>query len=318
MTLQTYFNTDNPQQREIMIIDSGLGGLSVCAQLAARFIQASQAVKLIYVNAAPSDETGYDDLGDTEAQTKYFSATLEALTQRWQPEQTLVACNTLSALMPQLISQPTPLTSVIDCALAALTKALKQHYVPTKWPDLKVVLFATPTTIYSSAYAKRLTKMGLPPSALISQPCPGLATAISNDVDTLKAKINQYVGQALDQLSNQASQANDEQQKLPVAIILGCTHYGYRQDLFHQAIELYYYRKGHRDPFFIVVPNQQMAMQVDLLSAKDPSPVSPQVEFYSRYEVPKTEVDTVSQYLSSINQQTADALCQQIVDPTLF
>src|SRR3954463_16022076 len=86
----------------ILITDSGVGGLSVCAY-AERFVRTcgfTEPVRLTFANAAPANDYGYNSMPNREAKLETFDRFLRNVTERFAPDLIYVACNTLSVLLP--------------------------------------------------------------------------------------------------------------------------------------------------------------------------------------------------------------------------
>lgn len=82
----------------IVVTDSGLGGLSVVADLAARLppSEIPRMARVVFVNALLDDSIGYDDIPKLADKVRVFDAALAAMETRDQPDLILIACNTLS------------------------------------------------------------------------------------------------------------------------------------------------------------------------------------------------------------------------------
>ena len=83
----------------IVMTDSGLGGLLICAELERRLRSTAGdgPVRLVYVNAWPDAGHGYNDLPDMTARAAVFDRALAAMTA-FRPDLILIACNTLSVV----------------------------------------------------------------------------------------------------------------------------------------------------------------------------------------------------------------------------
>ena len=81
----------------LVITDSGLGGLAICAGIeqAVRLAGSGGALRITYVNAWPDDHHGYNDLSGMPAQAAVFDRALAAI-DAMRPDRILIACNTLS------------------------------------------------------------------------------------------------------------------------------------------------------------------------------------------------------------------------------
>src|SRR5687767_12596987 len=88
----------------ILITDSGVGGLSVCAY-AERLVRTrgfKEPVRLTFANAAPENDYGYNSMPSREVKLQTFDRFLRNVTERYAPDFIYVACNTLSVLRPDL------------------------------------------------------------------------------------------------------------------------------------------------------------------------------------------------------------------------
>ena len=72
----------------ILITDSGVGGLSVCAY-AERFFRThgfDEPIRLTYVNASPENDFGYNSMGSTQEKLEHFDRFLHIVTDRYAPD----------------------------------------------------------------------------------------------------------------------------------------------------------------------------------------------------------------------------------------
>ena len=97
----------------IVITDSGLGGLSVCAQLINLLKDFSILensgipkcdIKITYVNAVPSNDKDYNKMSGKKEQIETFEKILSNTVRLISPDSIFVACGTLSVLLNQLAS----------------------------------------------------------------------------------------------------------------------------------------------------------------------------------------------------------------------
>jgi glutamate racemase len=209
----------------LVITDSGLGGLSICAELARRAAapEAGSPLRLTYVNAWPEEGRGYNDLPDMAARAAGFDRAL-ARVAALAPDRILIACNTLSIVYPATVfsrSAPLPVQGIVDTGVALFAAALAAE------PSASIVLLGTRTTIDSRVHHDRLVALGIDARRVSGVSCHGLATAIERDID----------GPAVDELI--AKCAADARAAAPIGalVLLGlcCTHYGYVADLARAA-----------------------------------------------------------------------------------
>ena len=72
----------------IAITDSGVGGLSVCADVEARLRRHPPAgpVELLYLNAALEDDYSYNSMPTRDEQLRTFDNFLHAAAERYKPD----------------------------------------------------------------------------------------------------------------------------------------------------------------------------------------------------------------------------------------
>ena len=163
----------------LAITDSGLGGLSICADVERnlRRRHARDAVRITYVNAWPDEGTGYNDLPDAAARAAVFDRALRAIASL-RPDRVLIACNTLSILYPLTEFSRTsdlPVHGIIDTGVDLFHEAM------TDDPARILVVVGTKTTIEADVHRHRLIDRGVDSSRLAGQSCHGLAAAIESD-----------------------------------------------------------------------------------------------------------------------------------------
>ncbi len=238
----------------IVVTDSGLGGLSVFAAIATGLARTCpwSGVDLVYFNAWPEKDRGYNHYPDMAHKSRVFDNALAAMA-RLRPDALVIACNTLSVIYPYTDfskTSPGPVHDIIDQGVDMIAAAL------TRDPETGVILFSTPTTAESRIHVQGLVRKGIAPDRIVNQGCVNLAGTIErNPFDPdLPAMIQDNVDQAM------ASGAGQFRQ---VAAGLCCTHFGYCRKLFSSAIA------GHTGrPPLILTPNQILADQVLLQAAQ--------------------------------------------------
>ncbi|MCA9735964.1 aspartate/glutamate racemase family protein, partial [candidate division KSB1 bacterium] len=183
----------------LLITDSGVGGLSVCAYIE-RFLRThhiDEPVELTYVNASPENDFGYNAMSSREEKVANFDRFLHIVEQTYEPDMIYIACNTLSVLFSDTgfsQNQSVPVRGIVETGVNRLLYELQQVRGAT------TIIFGTVTTIAEQTYLKRLQKEGIDGSRIISQACPSLADTISEDREGSLAwnKIIAYVGEAVD------------------------------------------------------------------------------------------------------------------------
>ena len=287
----------------ILITDSGVGGLSVCAY-AERFVRThgfDEPVRLTFANAAPENDYGYNSMPTRAEKLETFDRFLRNVTERYAPDCIYVACNTLSVLLPETPYAHTaaiPVKGIVDTGAALLLRGLEAD------PRSVAMIFGTQTTIDAGTYPRLLEARGVDPSRIVSQACPGLADTISEDREgtRTRAEIVHWVGKAIEQMPRKDR---------PVVACLACTHYGYRKDLFAEALA----DAGMRAT--VVNPNERA---VDDLFGTDPGAAhhDVEVEFVTRYAIPPATIEALTWFLSEISPRTVAAMQHYLHVPELF
>jgi glutamate racemase len=216
----------NPGAMTVVITDSGLGGLLICAELERRLSATAGggAVRLVYVNAWPDAGRGYNDIPDLAARAAVFDRALTAMTA-FQPSLILIACNTLSVVYGATAfsrAPAVPVTGILDEGAGLFSEAL------TRDPEGLLLLFGTRTTIGSGEHVRRLARRGIDPRRIVAEPCHGLAAVIDKDPDSpaLPGLIDECVLRILPRLPAGA----------PLYAGLACTHYAYVAETFRTSL----------------------------------------------------------------------------------
>jgi glutamate racemase len=292
----------------LLITDSGVGGLSVCA-FAEEFLRThgiGESVTMTYVNASPENDFGYNSMASRTEKLENFDRFLHIVAEKYSPDLIYVACNTLSVLMADTVfakNTTLPLRGIVETGVNRLVREFTRH------PDSAVAIFGTQTTIDEQTYPDLLKMNGIEDSRIVAQACPSLADTISEDLRGLsaQAKINEFVGEAVKKSS------------LPTArhlTYLACTHYGYRKDFFAVAFE------EHGLLTQIVNPNETVVEDLFVSSGRSgviPGQESPvDVEFVTRYRIPETALETISFFLGGIAPRTIKAFTNYTYVPDLF
>ena len=122
----------------IVITDSGLGGLSVCAQLINLLKDFSVLensgipkcdIKITYVNAVPSNDKGYNKMSGKKEQIETFENIIRNIVRLISPDSIFVACGTLSVLLNQLASpndKPVKIEGIVNIGIQLLLNSLKK------------------------------------------------------------------------------------------------------------------------------------------------------------------------------------------------
>lgn len=288
----------------ILITDSGVGGLSVCAY-AERFVRThgfGKPVRLTFANAAPANDYGYNAMPSRAVKLETFDRFLTNVTERYEPDLIYVACNTLSVLLPDtpyFRKAVIPVKGIVETGAELLLRELEADAAAT------AMIFGTQTTIDAGAYPRLLEARGVAKSRIVSQACPGLADTISEDRGGVRTR-SEIVGWV-----RAASEKMGRTDRSVIAC-LACTHYGYRKNLFAEALA----DAGFRA--VVVNPNERAVE--DLFGTRVDAGVNREVdvEFVTRYAIPETTVEALTWFLSEISPRTVDAMKNFVHLPDLF
>lgn len=290
----------------IVVTDSGLGGLSVVADLAARLPQSgiARSARVVFVNALLDDAIGYNDLKDEADKIRVFDAALAAMESRYRPDLVLVACNTLSVFYDKTEHArrgTTQTVSIVPMGADLIERTLKET------PDATAMIFATKGTIDSGAHRRLLVGKGVPDARIVGQACPKLTGAIERGAhsEETAGRIRGFVEEAIARLPEKAG---------PLVVSLNCTHFGYARPLWEETFEKLGYPAVK-----ILDPNPLMT---DLVLGEGAPRRYPQtqvtVEVVSKTPIPPDVKSALGALLRTTSPETADALLSYTHAPDLF
>jgi glutamate racemase len=200
----------------LVITDSGLGGLTICAGIEQWLRRAGRGAgaRLTYVNAWPEEGRGYNDLPGLAARAAVFDRALRRI-DGLAPDRIVIACNTLSIVYEHTAHRwgpHAPVRGIVDAGVELFAEALGRA------PDGALVLLGTRTTIDSGVHRDRLMALGVSGARVSGASCHGLATAIERGPasDATAALIETCAGRAAAVTGGGT----------PLFIGLCCTHYG--------------------------------------------------------------------------------------------
>lgn len=282
----------------VLITDSGVGGLSVCAY-AERFVRTQgyvEPVRLTFANAAPENDYGYNSMPSREAKLETFDRFLRSVSRRFAPDLIYVACNTLSVLMPDTPYVRTagiPVKGIVETGVDLVARALEEDARSV------AIIFGTQTTIDAGTYPRMLQQRGIGAARIVSQACPGLADTISEDREgsRTKVEVERWAATALAKMPDKPTR---------VVACLACTHYGYRKDLFAQAL----------GGGLVINPNESAVD--DVFEGRTGPSHDVDVQFVTRYAIPPATVEALTWFLSDISPRTVAAMKNFIHVPDLF
>lgn len=297
--------SNHPLTRSILVTDSGLGGLSVFNDIAYQLGQGSpwQRVRLVYFNAWPAPHRGYNHFDTKEKRVRVFNNALNAMA-RFDPDLILIACNTLSVIYPY-----TPFSGSSDIRVEGIVDHGVQLLFDnlTTDPDSMAVIFGTPTTIEALTHETELKRRGIAKQRIINIGCTNLAGWIEREPFsvTVAELIREFVKAAGRKLGGFSGH---------VYAAFCCTHFGYRQELFEQALADFVGAK-----VTILNPNIRMAGKTLEVIGKKPS-FSPKIEMkiVSKAAWGNEQLEACLKLLPNAPRAVRDALINYQLDRQLF
>jgi glutamate racemase len=290
----------------LVITDSGLGGLSVCALLEQALRERGTApVRLTFVNAWPEEGRGYNSLADAPSRTHVFDRALRSMSDLG-PDLIVIACNTLSIVYESTsfhAAPPVRVRGIVDTGTDLFHEALLAE------PTSALVVFGTRTTIESGVHRDALRRRGIATGRIGTTSCHGLATAIE------QAPGSDEVASMIDACTRRASEAAPAGEPLYAA--LACTHYSMVEEQFRDALALHTGRTvGTLDPNARLVA--ELAPALVQSPEKTPDAMAPVVEVISKVTLSAAQRENVAAVLERASPATADALRDYRHVPELF
>lgn len=288
----------------LLVTDSGLGGLSICAGIERALRTSGRGgVRLTYFNAWPEEGVGYNSMPDVAARVAYVDRALERMALE-RPDRIVIACNTLSVLFQQTafaMSGRVPVIGIIDAGIRLFSRAMAEA------PDSRIALFGTRITIASGVHRDGLVARGIPPSRIAAAGCHGLAGAIETDVES--PDVNRLLAEGVAGISFLRNAAG------VVFAGLCCTHFGYVADRFRDALA-----RHVGQPVRILDPNQALVDRImaDLAVAAAETAAAPAVSVLSKVRLDERSRAGIGRLIAQTSPATAEALNQYRHVPDLF
>jgi glutamate racemase len=284
------------QAIKVLVTDSGLGGLSVCGDLERKALarRSFRSVEIVFCNALPEPNYGYNDLKTPQRKAQVFSAALNGMVKWYDPDVVLIACNTLSVVYSDTEISRTlkvPVVGIVDLGVDMIVVRMKRDSAAP------AIVFGTETTIATDSHKTKCISRGIAGSRIITQACGELAGEIQSAPrgDATRNLIELYVNEAVTHLPGTSGK---------VIVALCCTHYGFCSDVFSQA-----FAAAGRNDIEIVNPNDKMADVLFAPAAENKFPASDvTVKVVSRAFLSPEEIRGISGLLEKESPKTADAL----------
>ena len=299
--IESLFNKDSVL---IAILDSGLGGLSICAELE-RGLQERplfRNVSLFFFNVWPEQARGYNSLGSISERVRVFDRALTSV-QSYNPELIMIACNTLSIIYertPFSQHEAIPVVDIVDFGVDLIYDGL------TKNSDSQALILGTRTTISENVHRRILVQRGIAADRIITQECHGVATEIEKapQGEAVVELIARYMREAAPKISGQGA----------VLAALCCTHFAYSANIFRDKL-----REELITDIELLDPNTPMSNF--LFNLKKPvlsSGEDIKVKVISKIMLEQTKIQSIAGIIGSISEKTADALVDYTYQPDLF
>ena len=280
----------------VLITDSGLGGLSVLAEMESAMKNSGhfKSINLIFANALFSETGGYNALGSRDEKVKTFSKALKGMNDKFKPDIILVACNTLSTILDETEFSKTtevPTIGIVEIGVGEIQKKLNQSL------NSEVIIFGTETTIEENSYPSQLIENGIDKNRISSKACPQLQKYIETDPEGEETEmlIMSYVDEALENSSN----SNND-----FFISLNCTHFGYSKDLWLNAFDF-----SGKLPKELINPNHQMAkILVNNEPSKGFKETKIKIQVVSKVKIDNQSLESISKILAKESISTSSAL----------
>jgi glutamate racemase len=237
----------------------------------------------------------------------------------FEPDEILIACNTLSVIYPFTRFSQTPslpVTGIVDHGVDMMAEALNQE------PDSGVIIFGTPTTARDGSHARQLIQRGIEPERIITQGCLNLAGKIERD--PFAPEVEEMIR---DNVIEAGQRGAGQFKKIFAALC--CTHFGYCSDLFEQQIKEQIKVKDQvknqvksqtGEQVEILNPNKRMAQKVLSPALKQASPFHADIEFkiVSRVEWEPSRITAYERLLGDQSPEVVQALKGYEHIPDLF
>ncbi|MCP5064054.1 MAG: hypothetical protein GY936_16555 [Ignavibacteriae bacterium] len=291
---------------KIVVTDSGLGGVSIAADLASRMEDSGvfENVEVIFFNSQPHAKSGYNSMKTTEQKVEVFNNALYAMEKYFNPDLILIGCNTLSVIYDYTAyseNAKIPVIGIVETGVDLINDRIKDK------SNARVFLFATKTTVKQDQHRNDLVKLGNNGESIITKACPKLAGRIERgpDSDTTKSLVNIYVNEILKEYEN-----SDEQ----IYVSYNCTHYGYVDTLFQEA-----FHKKNIEVKEFLDPNPFMADFIfveENINRYENTNVT--VRIVSQPELSPGKLGAIYGLIEPISSKTADALFEYEYTPDYF
>jgi len=285
----------------ILVTDSGLGGLSVAAQLDMNFKKwhPFKDVEIIFVNALASETFFYNSMNSTQEKVNVFNSALFGMTDKLSPDLILIACNTLSVLYDQTEYSKKSNISVVGIVEFGVDMIYEKLL---ESDNNKAIILGTPTTIGQNTHKSMLLKKGAKDKNIQTQACPMLESEIQNDPasDMVNSMIEMFADEALDSLNLK------EDSKLFVGLC--CTHYQYAGASFAKV-----FSENSGKKITLLDPNEGMSAFIfEKMDRQRFDKTQVQVKVVSQAKLSPSDIEAIAGMIAPVSADFANALTNYI------
>lgn len=288
----------------IAVLDSGLGGLSICAELERALHESPlfRKVFLIFFNIWPEQERGYNSLDSISERVRVFDQALAGV-HSYSPDLIMIACNTLSVIYertPFSLNATIPVVDIVDFGVDLIYDGL------TKKPDSQALILGTRTTISENVHQRLLMQKGVAAHRIITQACHGVATEIEKAPQgkAVAGLIEGYMREAALKINGRGT----------ILAALCCTHFAYSSNIFQDKL-----REELAADIELLDPNTRMS---DFMFSLKQPVLFPgediEVKVISKIVLEQMKIRSISGIISNISEKMADALVGYTYQPDLF
>ena len=296
----------NDQKLKLLFTDSGLGGISIMAEVA-NFLSKEKPVEsaeLIFFNSTPDKNIGYNKMSSEEDKINVFNSALYSMKEKFNPDYIFIACNTLSVIYDKTRfakEERTTVIKIVDSGLRLIKDKLSEH------KNSNVIILGTPTTIKTNTYKLKLIDEGFDEARIINQPCPELESEIQKnpESDETRNLIHKYLREALKQIENENTK---------IYSALCCTHYVFAERIFDCVLK----DLGIKN-YEIINPNKKMVEEiVSKFSGKVTDKTELKCQVVSKVIFYEEEINSISKQIENISPPVSESLKNYKLIENLF
>lgn len=285
--------TDPSAKISIVFTDSGLGGLSIMAMFykelkkKLNFVEAKE-IELIFFNALPENGQGYNRMDTMQEKVIVFNKALEMIKTNYHSSAIAIACNTLSSVYPltPFAKEEKNIYEIISSGRYLINRQRRKE------PGYPVFVIATPTTVWSGAYD--MNDAGV-------MHVSGATLASQIEMDHKGKEVKETLAAIFNKIKTLSS-------KNEIVLFLGCTHYGYIEDVFITES-----RKYDLDIVRIINPNVEFSAElfestIPLSQEKRNENAKISIRIESQAIIDPAEIRSIKQLISSEAPEIAAVL----------